>query len=184
MPKVIIPSGSGEILFVTDQSASLNFRSNSDFRTGSGVIGKWEIDDPLLALTKMARRDLGMEDMVIKTGEELPSVIRKLLGEENNLRASVMQTASSVVEQSATKRSLDTISKLGTEGGWLFNTAEEALSRGKILNAQRIEGNPGTGLLVSDNIGKYTTPELAKQFSNVNLFDSWLKSKIYQNLSQ
>ena len=44
MPKVIIPSGSGEILFVTDQSASLNFRSNSDFRTGSGVIGKWEVD--------------------------------------------------------------------------------------------------------------------------------------------
>jgi len=123
-----------------------------------------------------------MEDIVIKTGEELPSVIRKLLGEENNLRASVMQTASSVVEQSATKRALDTISKLGTEGGWLFNTAEEALSRGKLLNAQRIEGNPGTGLLVSDIIGKYTTPELAKQFSNVNLFDSWLKSKIYQNL--
>ena len=61
-------------------------------------------------------------------------------------------------------------------------TAEEALARGKILNAQRIEGNPGTGLLVSDIIGKYTTPELAKQFSNVNLFDSWLKSKIYQNL--
>ena len=145
-------------------------------------IGKWEIDDPILALTKMARRDLDMEDIVIKTGEELPSVIRKLLGEENNLRASVMQTASSVVEQSATKRSLDTISKLGTEGGWLFNTAEEALARGKILNAQRIEGNPGTGLLVSDIIGKYTTPELAKQFSNVNLFDSWLKSKIYQNL--
>ena len=141
-------------------------------------IGKWEIDDPILALTKMARRDLDMGDIVIKTGEELPSVIRKLLGEENNLRASVMQTASSVVEQSATKRSLDTISKLGTEGGWLFNTAEEALARGKILNAQRIEGNPGTGLLVSDIIGKYTTPELAKQFSNVNLFDSWLKCKI------
>ena len=44
MARVIIPSGSGEILFVTDQSASINFRGNSDLRTGSGVIGKWEID--------------------------------------------------------------------------------------------------------------------------------------------
>ena len=44
MPRVIIPSGSGEILFVTDQSASLDFRNNSDLRTGSGIIGKWEVD--------------------------------------------------------------------------------------------------------------------------------------------
>ena len=44
MPKIIIPSGSGEILFVTDNSASLDFRNNSNFRTGSGVIGKWEVD--------------------------------------------------------------------------------------------------------------------------------------------
>ena len=44
MPRIIIPSGSGEILFVTDQSASLDFRNNSDLRTGSGIIGKWEVD--------------------------------------------------------------------------------------------------------------------------------------------
>ena len=44
MARVIIPSASGEILFVTDQSASLDFRRNTGFRTGSGVIGKWEID--------------------------------------------------------------------------------------------------------------------------------------------
>ena len=44
MPRIIIPSGSGEILFVTDNSASLDFRNNSNFRTGSGVIGKWEVD--------------------------------------------------------------------------------------------------------------------------------------------
>ena len=44
MPKVIIPSGSGEILFVTDQSASLDFRRNPGLRSGSGIIGKWEVD--------------------------------------------------------------------------------------------------------------------------------------------
>ena len=40
--------------------------------------------------------------MFIQTGEELPDVIKKLLGEENNLRSSVMQTTSSLVTQ-ATK---------------------------------------------------------------------------------
>ena len=44
MPKVIIPSGSGEILFVTNQSASLDFRRNAGIRSGSGIIGKWEVD--------------------------------------------------------------------------------------------------------------------------------------------
>ena len=44
MAKIVIPSGSGEVLFVTDQSASLDFRNTPGFRTGSGVIGKWEID--------------------------------------------------------------------------------------------------------------------------------------------
>ena len=44
MPRVIIPSSSGEILFVTDQSASLDFRRNPGLRSGSGIIGKWEVD--------------------------------------------------------------------------------------------------------------------------------------------
>ena len=41
---VIIPSGSNEILFVTPESASVDFRFNTGERTGSGVMGKWEID--------------------------------------------------------------------------------------------------------------------------------------------
>ena len=44
MARVIIPSASGEILFVTNQSASLDFRRNAGIRSGSGIIGKWEVD--------------------------------------------------------------------------------------------------------------------------------------------
>ena len=44
MARVIIPSASGEILFVTNQSASLDFRRYSGIRSGSGIIGKWEVD--------------------------------------------------------------------------------------------------------------------------------------------
>ena len=41
---VVIPSGSNEILFVTPESASLDFRFDAGNRTGSGIMGKWEID--------------------------------------------------------------------------------------------------------------------------------------------
>ena len=41
---VVIPSGSNEILFVTPESSSLDYRFNTGNRTGSGIMGKWEID--------------------------------------------------------------------------------------------------------------------------------------------
>jgi hypothetical protein len=46
--------------------------------------------DPLIQLKKIARENLKMDDLVIQTGEELPTVIRKLLGEEDSLRSSVL----------------------------------------------------------------------------------------------
>ena len=36
-------------------------------------------------------------DKLIKTGEELPDAIKKLLGEENNLKSSVLQTTSHAI---------------------------------------------------------------------------------------
>ena len=42
-------------------------------------------------------------DKFIATGEELPDVIRKLLGEEKNLRNTVLQTVSTLSTQSTNK---------------------------------------------------------------------------------
>ena len=46
--------------------------------------------DPLKLLQNVAKDQL-RSDKLIKTGEELPDAIKKLLGEENNLKSSVLQ---------------------------------------------------------------------------------------------
>jgi len=142
---------------------------------------RYEMDDPLIGMQKAAQKDLGLEDLVIRTGEELPTVLRKLLGEENNLKASVLQTASSLSHQAAQKIALDRVARLGLEGGWLFRTAEEARDMGKIINASQVK-ETGTGLLQTDAVGLYGAPEIVGQLNGFNMFDSILKNKIYHNL--
>jgi len=142
---------------------------------------RYEMDDPLIGMQNAAKKDLGLEDLVIQTGEELPTVLRKLLGEENNLKASVLQTASSLSHQAAQKIALDKVAKLGLEGGWLFRTAEEARDLGKIINASQVK-ETGTGLLHTDSVGLYGAPEIVGQLNGFNMFDSILKNKIYHNL--
>ena len=63
--------------------------------------GKVDNRDPLDVLNFIARQTLKMDDLVIQTGEELPEVIRKLMGEENSLRGSVMTTATDLASQTA-----------------------------------------------------------------------------------
>ena len=46
-------------------------------------------------------------DKLLRTGEELPDAIKKLLGEENNLKSSVLQTTSHAITQSVNKQTLD-----------------------------------------------------------------------------
>ena len=142
---------------------------------------RYEMDDPLIGMQKAAQKDLGLEDLVLRTGEELPTVLRKLLGEENNLKASVLQTASSLSHQAAQKIALDRVARLGLEGGWLFRTAEEARDLGKIINASQVK-ETGTGLLQTDAVGLYGAPEIVGQLNGFNMFDSILKNKIYHNL--
>ena len=63
--------------------------------------GKADNRDPLDVLNFIARQNLKMDDLVVQTGEELPAVIRKLMGEENTLRGSVMMTATDLASQTA-----------------------------------------------------------------------------------
>ena len=86
-------------------------QSNAGVSTAQGVkryaekitdeilrVGKTEGRDPIEQLKYIARNKLQDRDLyeTIKTGEELPAVIKQLLGEENNLRSSVMQTVQQV----------------------------------------------------------------------------------------
>ena len=71
---------------------------------------------------------------------------------------------------------------MGLENGWLFNTEKRALTAGGISNAAQITDLKGSGFLPSSIQGLWATPELAAQLSGYNIFDSFLKSKAYQNL--
>ena len=63
--------------------------------------GKFDGKDPLEQLTFIARQNLKMDDLVVQTGEELPQVIRDLLGQETGLRQAVMTTAADLASQNS-----------------------------------------------------------------------------------
>ena len=58
--------------------------------------------DPIQTITQISKKKLRI-DKVISTGEELPDVIRKLLGQENNMKNTVLQTVSNLSTQSTNK---------------------------------------------------------------------------------
>ena len=68
--------------------------------------------DPLQLLKNISKSEL-RSDKLIRTGEELPDAIKKLLGEENNLKASVLQTTSHAISQSVNKQTYDQLAKIG-----------------------------------------------------------------------
>ena len=137
--------------------------------------------DPLRALNKIAKK-IELDDIKIVTGEELPKVLKTLLGEEKNLKSSVLQTTGNIIAGVEQKKALDKIAVMGLENGWLFNTEKRALTAGGISNAAQITDLKGSGFLPSSIQGLWATPELAAQLSGYNIFDSFLKSKAYQNL--
>ena len=141
---------------------------------------KYEMSEPFKALETITRK-LGLDDITLRTGEELPTALRKLLGEEKNLRSSLLQTTGNIIASTSQKKSLDRIAEMGLANGWLFRTQDEALGKG-ILNAASLSDVKGSGFLLNDAIGLYGTPELIKQLGGYSLFDGFLKSTVYQNI--
>ena len=80
--------------------------------------------DPIQTLTEISK-ELKTDD-VLATGEELPDVIRKLLGAENNMKNTVLQTVSNLSTSSANKMMFDNLGELMVRTGQLFKTKEAA----------------------------------------------------------
>ena len=109
--------------------------------------GKTNNGDPLEFLKKITKENLRLKDMV-RTGDEMPDAIKKLLGEENNLKASVLFTTSHAITQTTNKKLMDRIAALGIKEGWLFKNGARADARG-ILDSRKIGNVPGLGFLSS-----------------------------------
>ena len=149
-------------------------------------LGKVDMVDPLLNLNKIGSY-LRMKNF-IATGEELPTVIKNLLGQQNNLKASVMTTVSSMVTQSTNKMLFDRLAKELQRAGILFKT-EEAAKRAGIAAPAIVSGARGIGimktLLQSQKNPLYGAPDLVEAItSSKGILDGLLQSGIYKNALQ
>ena len=128
------------------------------------VDGRGEGKNPLQVLKYIGQNILrDKKYKFLKTGEELPDAIRKLLGEELNLKAAVMFSTTDAVAGLAQKRAADFIAQSGLKNGWLFKDHATAIT--KFPNAQRIEILPQLGNhMKTDLVGLYTSPEYVQMF--------------------
>ena len=139
--------------------------------------------DPLQLLKNISKSEL-RSDKLIRTGEELPDAIKKLLGEENNLRASVLQTTSHAISQSANKQTYDQLAKIGLQEGWLF-ADEGAANAARNFDAIKIGEIKGLGILKSNISKLYASKDMHAALKGVpGRFDGLLQSSAYRNILQ
>jgi hypothetical protein len=138
---------------------------------------KADTSDPILTLKNIAKENLILDKSIL-SGDELPKAIRNLLGEEKNLRSSVLQTTSSFLTQTIHKQLYDDIAKVGLKEGWL------KLSKGLNPNMQQIGKVYGLGLMDS-NINKlYANSDLALALQGNGMLDSFIKNDWYRGFMQ
>jgi polyhydroxyalkanoate synthesis regulator phasin len=80
--------------------------------------GKINSNNPMKALEEIGKQI--KFDKIINTGEELPSVIKKLLGEEKNLRSSVVNTISEMYTNISNKYMMDQLADILVQQGYLY----------------------------------------------------------------
>ena len=145
--------------------------------------GKNDAKDPLEILKYISKTQLRSKDLV-RTGEELPTAIKRLLGEENNLKASVLTTTSHAITQTVTKKLSDRLAALGVREGWLFKDEARANARG-ILDAEKIHHIPDLGFLGSRLDKLYASKQIANAFRGTpGALDGAIQNGAYRALLQ
>ncbi len=145
--------------------------------------GKVDDTDPLAILQHLAKKNLRM-DKQVRTGEELPDVIKRLLGEEDNLKASVLTTTSHAITQTINKKLSDRLAALGVKEGWIFKNEAQAVAAG-ITDAQKIIPSQSLGLLNTKLFGKYASAQVAQAIKGApGSLDGFIQNGIYRALLQ
>jgi len=140
--------------------------------------------DPIVQLQKIAKENLGLEDLKIRTGEEMPDVVKRFLGEEKDLRGQIMATTASLVTQSSNAKMYNDLTASMLKSGRLFDTKEAAMAAG-ILNPQLVGKVKGLGMLedVTDIGVKYADPEIANVLrGSRGMLDTLMENGVYQGL--
>ena len=145
--------------------------------------GRAEKMDPIDALRKIGLKFLRDDKYkFLKRGEELPDVIRKLLGEKPNLRSQVLTTTAEMMGQVYTKRGYDALAKILQDQGSLVKSEARAMKWPGYLRVNKV---PGLGVLSSDIQGLYGSMELVNSLkSQGGVLDELIKNSIYRHLLQ
>ena len=129
----------------------------------------------------------------LKGKEELPDVVRKLMGESVDKRSQILDTVADMATVIGKTESLDDLAKALTPKGMLIEAGSLAEAKaifrantniGKIrdLKLVKIEETPDMSKTIGKSfIGKYTTPEIAAALKGQTLAtDILLQSSIYK----
>ncbi len=150
------------------------------------IIAKTKIEnrDPIEIMQNIARENLGLPELIVRTGDELPQVIKKFLGQQQGLRDSVVTTTASLLTQSANMRMYNKMLDDGLKNKWIFRTREEARAGG-IIDPQRIAS--GTDGRMAGLTGEFN-PKIAEHFASPEIATSIGKAEggmfddLYQNV--
>jgi hypothetical protein len=147
--------------------------------------GRAEGVNPLVQLKEIGKLINFKDYKILKTGEELPTVIKNLLGTEKNLKSSVSLTITEMISAAANKRALDVIADIGLKNRWLFDSLSSARNAG-ILDAMPIEKIPRLGNLLKSKITNlYASPEFVQMFQGTGgTLDKLISIPIYRLIMQ
>ncbi len=130
--------------------------------------------------TKLLRQD---KYQFLKTGEELPDAIKKLLGKEKDLRSQVLFTVSDTIASNASAKGFNMIANIGLKNGWLFKTSEQAMT--KFTSPVQIGKIDRLGALKSELENLYTSPELKQILISTGApLDGFAKTAVIRQLLQ
>ena len=150
-------------------------------------LGKQDGYDPVRVLNEIAKKELRI-DKFIATGEEIPAVIQKLLGAENNLKSSVLTTMSGMVGQATNKLMFDKMGDVLVKAGILFKNQDDAIMAG-VKNSVPLREARGLGMMQSTLIDPrkplYGAPDLINILQTFEgPFDFMIKSGFGRNMLQ
>jgi len=140
--------------------------------------------NPIKVLQNIGTKDLRRDQFAfLKTGEELPDVIKKLLGNEKDLRSQVLFTVADVNASLATKKGFDMIANIGKKNGWLFSSEDAAKTR--FVTPVKIGKIPRLGSMKSELEKLYTSPQLRKVLTETGTpLDGLTKTPIIRQMLQ
>ena len=168
------------------------FPNDKNFKTAANdmvdsilATGKTEGKDPLSILKFISQKIMqGKDYKFLRTGEELPKAIRELLGQERNVKFSVLTTGMDIVNQNMAKVAADHMAGQGLKEGWLFTSREAA--RNTFIKPAQIRRVPRMGDYLKTNLeGLWTSPEYQQMFMGLGTpFANLVKSAWYRHIIQ